>query len=355
MTRLFLAKSFDQSPFVAILAHYFKKEGVNSNMFAKQGDGSFSYKNFSIVEKIEDCDYILLPQYFSAYTGEQKEYIDLHISLGKQYNKKVLLFLRGDLHHDVFIPEAIIFKAFNYRFLRKDNEIYIPCYVEDLSVGRELTIREKTNSKPVVGFCGWAGFQAPMQWLKYGIKNFLVSLKKVLTFNAQLEVFKKGIYFRRKSVKILQQSNLIQTNFKLRKSYSGHRKTISMDPKIARQEFIDNILESDFTLCPKGDANSSARLYEVWSLGRIPVMIDTEIILPLERLIDYTKCSVRVNYTDIQHLPEIIANFYNKLTPEQFKEMQNEAHKAFEAYLRFDSFFNFVFDQGPEKVLKMYN
>ena len=47
-----------------------------------------------------------------------------------------------------------------------------------------------------------------------------------------------------------------------------------------RLEFERILLESDFVLCPRGDANQSQRFYEIVSAGRIPVIPDSQIRYP---------------------------------------------------------------------------
>lgn len=347
MVKFFLAPLFDDSLYVPFLYNIFPPKNKELNLFLTYKDNHFTYKNFTLVTNVEDCDFVLIPQGVRVYNATNKEYIDTQIEFAKKLNKKVVIFLVGDLHHDVFIDGAIVFKAFNYRSLRRDNEIYVPVYVEDLLGGRRLTLLQKDHEKPIVGFCGWSKFSSFKNYTSYSLKSLLINIQKVIYRNPLLEVFKKGIYFRRKSIRICRRSSRIETNFVERPSYSGSRKTIAMDPHKARQEFMDNILQSDFVLCPKGDANTSARLYETLSLGRVPLIIDTDVILPLEDFLDYSKFSIRVHFSDLNKLPEIVFEEYSRMSPDEFLFMQRRARDVFENYLRFDSFFNYVFARMP--------
>ena len=131
---------------------------------------------------------------------------------------------------------------------------------------------------------------------------------------------------------ILSHSPLVQTNFVLRGGY----KTGSQN------EFVKNIKENDFTLCPKGDGNYSARFYETLSLGCLPVLIDTECVLPLEDEINYNEFVVRVPHAELQNLPDLALKFYDSLTTEQFMAAQKKARETFEKYLNIGSFFKHV-------------
>lgn len=347
MVKFFLAPRFDESLYVPFLYNIFPPNNKELNLFLTYKDNHFIYKNFELVSKIDESDFILIPQGVRVYDSTNKEYIDTQLKLGKKYNKKVVIFLIGDLHHDVYIDDAIVFKAFNYRHLKRDNEVYVPVYVDDLLNERQFIPLNKDHEKPIIGFCGWSKFNSPRNYISYSLKNFLVNLQKIVYLNGLLEVFKKGVYFRRKSIRICKKSKLVETNFIERPSYSGSKKTIAVDPIRARQEFIDNILQSDFTLCPKGDANTSARLYEVLSLGRIPIIIDTDVILPLEDVLDYSKFSIRVHFSELNKLPQIVRERYDQSSQDDFLDMQIQARNIFEQYLRFDSFFNYIFARMP--------
>ncbi len=350
--RLFIAKLFDDAPVLPFIrSSYEHAQYKGESTFFHPEYLGYQYKNIILVRTIEESDYILIPQGVRSLSPKRRAYIESYISQGKIHNKKVVMFPAGDLHHDVYMDEAIVMKALNYRSLKRKNEIYIPVAVEDLLRDRTLELREKTSDIPVVGFCGWAGVANTTQWLKYHLKNLSINIQKIVRMNPKLEVYKKGIYFRKKASHILSESPLIKTNFIFRTSYSGHKGTISLDPEQARREFIENIVSSDLVLTPKGDGNSSARFYEVLSLGRIPILLDTEIILPLENVIDYSKFMLRVDYTNIKDLATIVSDFYTKLSSEEFKKMQLAAREAFEKYLRYDSFFEYVFSGPLERLL----
>jgi hypothetical protein len=220
----------------------------------------------------------------------------------------------------------------------------MPAYAEDLLAGGALELRKKSD-KPVVGFCGWADFKNLKNALGYLIGNALIDVQKLLSGKPNLEVRKKGLYFRKRALSVLKNSALIRPNFIIRSSYSGHRETISVDPAAARSEFIGNILASDFTLCVKGDGNYSLRFYEALSLGRVPLLIDTDCVLPLEHILDYSDFIVRVDYRDLAGCDQILGDYYQHLTPEKFEMMQAKARETFEKYLCVGSFLKYAVEK----------
>jgi hypothetical protein len=204
----------------------------------------------------------------------------------------------------------------------------------------KIVLRPK-NDVPTVSFCGFAGFKTPKQWVSYALKNTFWEMRAI--FNPVLRAHKLGVYWRRAAMRALKSSLLVHTDFIVRRSFSGASGTIELPPAQARAEFTDSIIQADFVLSPKGDGNYSNRLLEALSLGRIPVLIDTDVILPLEDNIDYTKIIVRVPMHRVGDTAQLIREFYDVLSVEEWHERQRLARNIFDEYLRQDSFFHFYF------------
>ncbi len=196
---------------------------------------------------------------------------------------------------------------------------------------------------PVVSFCGWAGFGSWREWLKNFIKTTPLNVKKYILFDRYADLYKRGVFWRKKAIRALANSSLVRTSFIVRNFYSANKNTIQGDPARLRKEYIENITHSDFVLNPRGDANMAARFYEALALGRIPVVIDTGWLLPLEDIIDYKKFVVFVPYTDIKNTEKYIRTFWDTLSDAEFKERQKLARETFMKYLKFDSFLKYMF------------
>lgn len=297
--------------------------------------------NFELVKDITRADVVLVPQPLTSNDTARTPYFSEVYEAASRVGKPVAVFVGGDFSHNVHIDGLTILKGTQYRRFLKDNEIIIPPFFEDLGGSHGLSYRDKSTI-PTVSFCGWAGFDTRYRFLKYCVKNFLVDIKKIIHLDPSREVFKQGLYFRRKSIRSLSRSKNIQTNFITRKTFSGNATTIGLSPAQARTEYVQNMMNSDFVLAPKGDANYSVRFFEALSFGRIPILIDTECCLPLEDTIDYSKCILRVSYKDLSRLGDIVAEFWDNLSDDDYVAMQKEARRVFETHLRYDSFFNTV-------------
>ena len=302
------------------------------------------YKNpvVEIVDRPEEADSLLIPHnYF--FVKSNKEYIKNFSFLSEKHNKKIIIFAEGDSDEEIKIPNSVIFRTSQYKYKKKKNEIIMPAYVEDLSDIHQFNTREKAANVPVVGFCGWANFNGVRQAIKVKVKNFIFDIKKIASANSEYAAKKQGLLFRKEAIKTLTGSKLVKGNFIIRKFYSGHRKSIEIPAQEARLDYVKNIDNSDFILTVKGNGNFSFRFYEVLSAGRIPLFINTDCVLPLEELINYSDFVLFADYKKIDRIDEITASFYQNISKDEFFRMQKMARIAFENYLRIDKFFELMF------------
>ena len=285
-----------------------------------------------------------LPHNF--FSIRDKIYIDAFVAQAKKYKKQVFIFAFGDSETEIDIPGAIIFRYAGYRYKgKKENEIIIPTqiYSGDILADELFYTRDKTEIS-TVSFCGWAEFNTFRQYIRYFLDVFKGWIKKYLFFNRHALVHLKGVYWRKKVIHALKDSSLVRTSFLIRNFYTANKYTIQGDPAELRREYIKNIQESDFVLIARGDANMAARFYETLALGRIPVLIDTEWLLPLKDEIDYTKFVVFVPHSNIKNTDKYIRAFWDTLTNEEFHAAQKLARETFFKYLKFDSFLRYIFE-----------
>ncbi len=69
-----------------------------------------------------------------------------------------------------------------------------------------------------------------------------------------------------------------------------------------QREYLQEIVDSQFVLCPRGIAVSSHRLYEVMRLGRVPVVLSDDWVPP--RGPDWSSFSVTVPENALERIPE---------------------------------------------------
>ena len=278
----------------------------------------FDKQYYTLVDSPEQCDCVMLP--YNIWSLKRKEPQLLHEMLSDAHNtgKPVLIDAFGDTMDILDIPNSIVLRFAQYKRRLKQNDIIIPAYIEDLLQeyrSGSHSLRSK-GDRAMVGFVGWGN----------------MSFKEALCR--------------------LQNSQDIETEFIIRGSYSGNTKTAQGDPAVLREQFISNIENTDYTLCQKGDSNQSTRFYEVLSMGRIPLVIDTECVFPLEDKINYKDFSIFIDHTDIKKAGEIVAQKHAAISGEEFLSMQQKAREVFENYLRIDVFTKYLVEEIQKRVKK---
>ncbi len=313
---------------------------VSRGVFNEDQAENFFKKEAIFVEHIEYADIVLLPHNFATLDSATRAYIAKHADMAERIKIPVHVFSFADLNDRMrFDPRVIVFRLSGYQSSLCVRDIIVPTTVREFD--EEMVVYRKKNETPIVSFCGFAGYKTMRQWVMYGVKNFLWDFRALV--NPVMRAHKLGIYWRRIAMRALEKSPLVQTDFIVRKSFSAAVRTIELSPAKAREEFLNSIVKSDFVLAPKGDGNYSNRFIEVLALGRIPVIIDTDIALPLEGVVDYDSIIVRVPMNRIHDVAQYIRDFYDVLGEEEWRDKQRLARATYEQYLRQSSFFSYYF------------
>ena len=117
----------------------------------------------------------------------------------------------------------------------------------------------------------------------------------------------------------LKQQRILYSDLELdlveRQSFTGSRQE--------KDEYAEHLCKNTYILCPRGTENYSYRIYEALCFGRVPVIIDTNVVLPPE--INWDRLVVRVPYSSIDNLPELILQDYNRHSSAAFSARQQEA------------------------------
>lgn len=281
---------------------------------------------FESTLSIEEADAVLLPHYLTDL-ARRPEYLTRVKQYAMTHAKKVIVFTTQDDPAPISDSNAVYIRPSAYASTLTDYEFVSPGLVEDL--GRQYGFAPLGKGvRPRIGFVGKANISSWKTIARHVYKNY------ILYSGAQRE----GLYFRRRAMRVLERNPHIQTSFITRKQFGAHRRTLELPLEQARKEYVTNIQESLFTLAPRGDGNYSLRFYETLSLGRIPVLIDTDMRLPLENIVPYESCIVRVPYTDVGHIDRILLEFWNSASEDDLLRMQHNARTVYERYLHYPIF-----------------
>jgi hypothetical protein len=162
--------------------------------------------------------------------------------------------------------------------------------------------------------------------------------KELATFNPQLDHPEFKLSFRGSISHPIRQKvlDLMTVHHELGPSSQIQRWfNHTSDEQLA---YLQEISNSQFVLCPRGIGTSSYRLYEVLSLGRVPIIISDDWVPP--EGVDWNSCSIRIAEGRVGELPSIIDHFISRW-PEMSVAAANVWHSCFRESVLAD----FLFDQ----------
>jgi len=309
---------------------------------------SVPLSNVIISHTPAEADLFLIPHnYFQLLSKGNDKQLDVWEKEAALHNLPVLLFAYGDSAQRVNSTARWIVRTSVYKSIKDERELVMPPLVQDLG---KLGIRGKVYEPiPVVGFCGWSKPSSVLQRLKLFVHSAYWRSRSFLTNNMRYEGRIRGLYIRQKLIYIFNKSSLVKVNFIERTSYSAHINTISLSPDEARADYFRNFQESHFMLTPRGDGNYSARFYEALSAGVIPIIPDTDIVLPFEESIPYEDFVVRIPLRSLGDAPLLVQSFYKK-NSNRWDFVQEQARDYFRRFLAPETFFNILFKRLEEEL-----
>jgi len=248
---------------------------------------------------IDEADYIL---YHKKLDTDIYKFAQEHVG----YNHKPIIVFYNDDNEkptSADLPDNVfIFRTSIIKDQQKLNEISMPAWSRDFAP-KGTTIRQKAD-KPVVSFCG------------------------ALTHP-----------IRKNAIDRIRDNTNINNSFVIRSAFWGG------DPhnKHLRSEYISNIENSDMVLCARGAGNFSYRLYECLSMGRVPIIIDTDIVLPCKDVIDWSRFVI----TTPETICDDIKTFWNNISEKEYSELQQYCRHIYETYISPPGFVKYIDTCAP--------
>ncbi len=281
-----------------------------------------SDKDFIFVEGIDSANYVVLPMSWNYYVMKNKEQIAIEfVHYANSFNKKVLVLNSGD--YGVVVPNfknALVFRQSGMASKLPSYHMGLPVFIKDPLVrfyNGDKNIIKSYNIKPIVGFCGQVNgskLNAIKEALKVLYKNMKFFIKLTATMPQPIQ---SSSYLRFKFLNHLRHSSLLESNFIFRKKHGAGIDFHRSASKVTK-EFFENIKNSDYILCYRGAGNFSVRFYETLAMGRIPVFIDSDCLLPLSNSIDWQKHMVWIAPHERHKIAEKVAAFHNNLNEQSY-------------------------------------
>lgn len=321
---------------VPILRPYTKAEPITAS--ARESMYGTFVRNLELVPSPLDADICVLPMKWRHYLHTNtQERADSFVQLARSYQKPTVVWNGGDHTHKVPWSDVFVFAANGYQSRRLPQQFAYPTFIHDPVMEMKCTSisLRPYQAKPTVGFCGQA---------KHSNWQLLFKSLMILARNLKYHIGVSSLephspypptLLRARALDLLEDSSNLNARFVKRQHYRGGQ---GKPAKTLRQEFLDNIVDTDYTLCVRGTANYSQRFYETLALGRIPIFVNTDCILPYDEQINWREYCIWVEQRDLPQLPQIVVEFHQALDQEKFQSLQSRCRRLWETRLSYAGF-----------------
>lgn len=291
---------------------------------------------YELVDDIELSDIVIVPVDISYFFKNNKiEWLFNFIKNANQLQKKVWVYSAGDF--GITLRKNIYTFRLGGFHSKLDKQTFIlPGYTIDPYeyLNEEFKPLHKTK-KPKIGFVGNANASLNKflkEFLSYLKHNFERLTKKRY---CDYQSFYPSSINRFKYLKRFEGSKFIETDFIYRKKYRAGAHTQEELNKTTI-EFYENIKSNAYTFCLRGSGNFSIRFFETLAMGRIPIVIDTDIRLPLHDIIDWGKHCILANTYNFETK---LIEFHKNIDDVKFQQMQRDNRDLWKKYLTRENYF----------------
>jgi hypothetical protein len=293
---------------------------------------------------LEEADFAVFPaEYQQCHSEERRGFFYSFTQLAAAAGKPTIVFTGGDLEHALPEFTGYEFHTSLYRSNKAKRTFAMPPAIGDLvdeELGGSLPVLPK-EPMASLGFCGSAppfGMSLGKEMLKETLRDFLYGAGLLSRTHV-------GYAPRAKAIRVLRNTKTIKTSILIRGQSRftwafGYLLKDTDESTLAeqRREYFANLLGSPYTLCVRGRGNYSLRFYEALCCGRIPVLVNTDCVLPFENQINWKDYCVWVEDSDISRIGEILSDFHARISDVEFKELQLACRKLWLDYLSPESF-----------------
>lgn len=302
---------------------------------------------YAFTSDIEEADFCFLPMTWDYYVKNNLVALaEKAVKKAKEHNRPIILFNTHDFTPRLPFSNVIIFEHSGYRSRKDGNACYgLPAFFPDyqkLYCAGNPVYRHKSAKPPVVGFCG-AVAQSPADYTRRLITHWHHWIEFYTGLSKWEPPLVPTYIFRKRVLRVFSKSKKVTTNYIYRKKFrAGMDTSNNQDP--LKLDFIQNILGSDYTICVRGEGNYSYRFYETLALGRIPVFIDTDCLLPWDDVIQYRDYFPWIEYHEIPYAAEKLADYHNSLSGDDFLDLQIKCRSLWVNQFTYEKFYGKLID-----------
>ncbi len=306
-----------------------------------------SDKDYSFVGDIKTSDLVILPLSWNHYSRTNTLNVAEDLILeAHEANKKVYSFMTGDFGVRISnYDNLVVLRMSGDRSQLPHNHIGMPVFIQDpIKKGYGDLNHFPEFNKPSIGFCGQSN---------HSLINTIQEIVKVLYRNFRFyigktkelpQVVMSTSSLRNRVLNVFKRSERIKDVFIEREKYRAGVKT-QEDKQRTTEEFYSNIANNEYTVCVRGAGNFSVRFYETLAMGRIPIFVNTDCILPLVEQVNWRSHLIWAEKNQISDLPQKVVGFHSKFTEQDRNAFLQSNRKLWEDYLTMNGYFKNLFSE----------
>ncbi len=298
------------------------------------------------VVALEESDVALFPFELSAtvLTPDDLSRLSALVAQNAHAGRRTVVYLVHDHVEplDIGQPDAVVLRTSMMSSKQYRSEHSMPVSVDDPwsgTAGSGDSMRQRGwQPVPRVSFMGQAGPMVPDFSDVGGVTTSEdVPVRQHSTvFRTPVNI---GRVLRTRALAGLAASTIVEADIVVRNAYFGIYDLARQDQM--RAEFTAQMRESDYVLCVRGAGNFSIRLFETLAMGRVPVVLETDLVLPCADVIEWDAITVRVPLAAIDEVDVRVAAAHAQ-GAERFAWRQRAAREAWEQWLRADGYARYV-------------
>lgn len=255
------------------------------------------------VEKVEDCDVVCIGD---LTTNDHASNVTLIASYRLQYAKKpVCIFVHDDPDKPMAFVASIqcglrLFRTSMCASLQNSHETFLPSF-QCADQKYECLPALQNEDRVSIGFVG-----------------------------------AKTSSDRVRACELLSQDARFRCSFVIRNAFHGHFDEAQQQKH--NQEYKENLARNMYQLCCRGTGNFSHRFYEVLASGRVPVLPDTDIVIPKHVPSEvWRNCVVLVS--NVESIPDALYAFH---MTHDMQAVQKNCRQMWYDYLSYQGFAHVV-------------
>jgi hypothetical protein len=297
--------------------------------------------NYTEVDSIQNCQVAIYPhKAFNPETLELDSSVFKAATEAAKYHKPLIIDATCD--SDVFldIPTANILRCGLYKSLKKTFETECPFWSNyRTKQGLDLLDILPKGKKPAIAFCGTTASIGKLS----NIGKTLLPISITKSVLAQGKLARKidirlregmSLQLREKAMKILSLDKRIASYFDISDPLQSYYLNNESNRIKLENLFIENMNKCDYSLCVRGTGNYSGRFYMALNAGRIPIVFDTDVVIPWEDKLHLIKVPV----DSLEKIGDIILEHFEQTTAQELEMMKLENRATYHQFLAPEKF-----------------